>query len=368
MKCQIRLLRNFGDNTVQDFDLMQIKKLLNKDTLSVIPLYADGDYWVRQDEFCNKFKIVPLTDDIIVYVQSVGLSLTFSLVVPAIEKMIDETGRKPESVYIFSPNSILSDCSWKNLFWEYFKVSSEFSRSKDYWSNPTLLETCTKPWSVFTDTCSTPRLLALYDICNDPILKQNFLVNLDNTPTHNSLLVFDQTDKIHDSIDYWIPVPPENKMQRIMKHNNFREFCQRLPNEPNTQPGEYLFELVFETVTRGFTFSPGQKTISTIISEKPFLVYAPPNFLENLRKIGFKTFDALWDESYDLLEGIDRYCAIIDVAKKVSSLPKEQQFEMYTKSRDICIHNKKILKSYILNNNTSHRIEQVKLNSVRYAP
>ena len=77
----------------------------------------------------------------------------------------------------------------------------------------------------------------------------------------------------------------------------------------------------------------------------PFVVVGNKHYLENLRSIGFKTFDGLIDESYDRLNGHQhRAEAIADLLSKLD-MTNAKQF--YDQSRDICEHNQKILLSKI---------------------
>jgi hypothetical protein len=46
------------------------------------------------------------------------------------------------------------------------------------------------------------------------------------------------------------------------------------------------------------------------MAAKPFLVYGPKNFLARLQDLGFKTYNNYWDESYDKLEGPQRWQAM----------------------------------------------------------
>lgn len=81
-------------------------------------------------------------------------------------------------------------------------------------------------------------------------------------------------------------------------------------------------ELVMETYCRGSTFFPTEKIFRPIMAGKPFIVYGPKNFLQNLRQIGFETFSSAWDESYDQYEGEQRWAMIkslIDTLAKDSA-------------------------------------------------
>jgi len=60
----------------------------------------------------------------------------------------------------------------------------------------------------------------------------------------------------------------------------------------------FFDEKEYHDIERSFLVS--EKTWKAIIAKKPFLVFSDSGFLDNLRKLGFKTFDGLIDESYNL--------------------------------------------------------------------
>jgi len=61
----------------------------------------------------------------------------------------------------------------------------------------------------------------------------------------------------------------------------------------------FFVELVCESFFTGNTFFPTEKTFRPIVLKTPFIVQGPQNFLRNLKKLGFKTFNSWWDEGYD---------------------------------------------------------------------
>jgi len=352
-----------------DFDTEQMKKLAGQHNVTVVYLQVDGDYWINQQEFCDAFKNAPLSDRVVIHVRFEGLSLSAAGVVSAVEKIMKETGRLANSVFIFSPNALSTDAPWENLFWKEFTISDEFYRSQTYWHDADIgLESDWKSWALFVGRRTTPRLLALYDIWHDPALKQACLLSKMNDTVPPISQPFDHSHMIHDQLCDWMPtVDP-------IKKEHFRNFCVGIPvgsvdgyNEVdqytnaaydenrNAGPtknlidisGKYLFEIIFETMTKGTTFTPSEKTIRTIVAQKPMVVYAPKNFLQQMRLLGFKTFDNLWDESYDQLEGPERYQKIINIVQQVAGMSVNQQLELYQKSRQICTYNKQNLISLI---------------------
>jgi hypothetical protein len=60
----------------------------------------------------------------------------------------------------------------------------------------------------------------------------------------------------------------------------------------------FFVELVAETYFTGKLFFPSEKTWRPIILKTPFIIQGPQNHLQNLKKLGFQTFDKWWNEGY----------------------------------------------------------------------
>ncbi len=60
----------------------------------------------------------------------------------------------------------------------------------------------------------------------------------------------------------------------------------------------FFVEIVCETYFSGNTFFPTEKTFRPILMKTPFIIQGPKDYLNNLKKIGFKTFDRWWSELY----------------------------------------------------------------------
>jgi hypothetical protein len=84
-------------------------------------------------------------------------------------------------------------------------------------------------------------------------------------------------------------------------------------------------------------FFPTEKTYRAIANLHPFVIASTPNFLQELRKRGYKTFGSLFDESYDRT-----YDEKIRLKKVVRSL-KEAMTIPNDKYKEICEYNKKVL-------------------------
>jgi hypothetical protein len=76
---------------------------------------------------------------------------------------------------------------------------------------------------------------------------------------------------------------------------------------------QFQIEIVAETMCAGTTFFPTEKTFRPVTGRRPFVVFGPLNFLNNLRNLGFRTYSECWDESYDQCQGQYRWNSIQQV-------------------------------------------------------
>jgi hypothetical protein len=110
----------------------------------------------------------------------------------------------------------------------------------------------------------------------------------------------------------------------------------------------FNIELICETYTLGDTFFPTEKTVRPIVGNKPFIVYGPKNYLNNLREQeGFQTFNSIWNEDYDQLEGVPRWQAISQLIDSLILQGKEQWADTIQQASVITQHNRKILEKII---------------------
>lgn len=99
------------------------------------------------------------------------------------------------------------------------------------------------------------------------------------------------------------------------------------------------FNLVVETdIELQEEFFLTEKTIKCLITGMPFVVLSTPRFLDHLHALGFKTYDSVWDETYDQINNhVHRMSAIVNLCKKL------QQFDWQSnryKLMTIAMHNR----------------------------
>lgn len=81
-----------------------------------------------------------------------------------------------------------------------------------------------------------------------------------------------------------------------------------------------FLDVVCETWHEGQCFLPNEKTGRPIIARTPFIVYAGKDFLKNLKRIGFKTFDKWWSEEYDNHTGVKRIQKMLKLLDQIGRL------------------------------------------------
>ncbi len=105
------------------------------------------------------------------------------------------------------------------------------------------------------------------------------------------------------------------------------------------------FSIVTETIfDYPHTFRT-EKIWKPILMGHPFVVAANRGYLRDLRAAGFKTFDTLVDEHYDLIDRPDvRIGRIVDSVEWLCLESNAADF--WAASRDICKHNQQLLVEY----------------------
>jgi hypothetical protein len=95
-----------------------------------------------------------------------------------------------------------------------------------------------------------------------------------------------------------------------------------------------------ETVYFGNRLHITEKTFKAIALEMPFVLMAPAGSLEYMRSYGFKTFDGIFDESYDLeTDDIKRVEKVTKLLKDLDNLTPEERLDIHRRCLPAVIHN-----------------------------
>ena len=95
-----------------------------------------------------------------------------------------------------------------------------------------------------------------------------------------------------------------------------------------------------ETVYFGNRLHITEKTFKAIALEMPFVLVAPAGSLAYMRSYGFKTFDGVFDESYDLeTDDVKRIEKVTKLLKDLDNLSLEERLDIHRRCLPVVIHN-----------------------------
>jgi hypothetical protein len=281
----------------------------------VIHVKTCGDLWIQPDEFWAQLQSINAPDQIVCFdTGAEGTSLESSGILSAIDQWVNQTQHNRDCVVINSPNTF-EKTSYRNLYSS--EANHFFPMSFHYQKLVQPVSPDAKKFGLFFGRHTEERNIIALDCWSQ--FRPNFLFSIMRTR--------------------YIVNPWDPELQQIKSLDNTSVQDQYL-GEKNTNSSlldfYHLFEieLVAETCCRGETFFPTEKTVRPMLAQKPVLIFGPRFFLQNLKKLGFKTYSDCWSEDYDQLEGYERWSAIQEIIKQIISQGYDTQ-----RAQQIAQHN-----------------------------
>jgi hypothetical protein len=245
-----------------------------------------GEGWINSVEVINKLYSIPSTEPVVISTGYEGFSLKSFGVLQAIDRWVVDTGRSPDTVKIDTPNQF-EKINYQFLFprrMSHFFLGEFVGK---YLLSPRQLVQSEKLFGFFVGRYTFDRNMIARDILTT--YKQNFLMSVmvsDRGPSQwwdDDIYAVGSIDKQH--------VRNQGNPDGINTNYSLLQFYD-----------QFEIELVSETFLYGQSFFPTEKTVRPIVGCRPMLINGPINFLDNLKQLGFKTFDQLWPEDYDQYE------------------------------------------------------------------
>jgi hypothetical protein len=106
-----------------------------------------------------------------------------------------------------------------------------------------------------------------------------------------------------------------------------------------------FLEIVYQPFCLGNTFFVDEKIWRAIGTRTPFIVQGPQYFLQNLKRMGFKTFDHWWDEGYSQDPADCQTSLIINTIKDIANWSTDKLANVYEEMKPILEHNHSVLMS-----------------------
>jgi hypothetical protein len=89
-----------------------------------------------------------------------------------------------------------------------------------------------------------------------------------------------------------------------------------------------------------------EKAYKAIACSRPFITFATPYFLEDLRNLGYKTFSPFIDERYDTeIDNMKRLSLIVAEIQRICNLPEDDYSQLVANCRSIAEFNQTYFKN-----------------------
>ena len=315
-----------------------------------------GDCWYRPTLFQEQLNQVPPGESVVLDMRSEGPSLQALGVTDVINSWLRDRKQSPDSVQLYRwSNPVefvpyrLNKCS---------KVSHFFFMCKHYWldTEATLDQQLAyhSLFGLFVGRMTYARAVILYQCL---VGKQNIFVSKMSSPNPHPWQMNPQDEINLDCLSDWLLTNQQYRMFTWYDQCTISSVDQMTVRDQFTTPesyadtnrsllnhyGRFAIEIVCETYTMGNTFFPTEKIIRPIMACKPMLVHGPQYFLARLRTMGFQTYHDLWDESYDLYQGAERWQAIQKVMQSINEKTTDERQQLLTKAHAIALFNRQRL-------------------------
>jgi hypothetical protein len=181
------------------------------------------------------------------------------------------------------------------------------------------------------------RLLMLYHMFQNK-LNHNWISCPDICPAENISI----TEAVEPLTGIYSDIQTVFSQQQLPKNfpNEIKHPMQSYQLDLFDQTAESLLYVVTETVAQGRRQHLTEKIFKPICLQIPFVLVGTAGGLEYLRSYGFKTFDTVWDESYDHeVNDIVRIEKISKLLTELDGLTNKEKQQLYHHALPIIEHN-----------------------------
>ena len=117
------------------------------------------------------------------------------------------------------------------------------------------------------------------------------------------------------------------------------DFSAKIVVEDSLDTG---IQLILETLFVENKVHVTEKVFKPMVMMQPFIVFSGPGTLAYLKSYGFRTFDEIWDESYDKeIDPDKRMEKILNLIRQLYSMSDSEFHDTITKSQEIVRHNQR---------------------------
>lgn len=263
-----------------------------------VHLQISGDQWLNQQQVEQQLsQIVDQHQWVCFDTGAEGISLKNSRILSVIERWANSTQHSKDRIVINSPNNF-EITPYENL--NKSTANHFFSMSGHYYTDVPETLPASKLFGLFLGRHTQQRDNIAKDCFS--LFEKHFLFSI----MKSSYAVNPWSNELHNIRSLDDTAVKDQYTGQIDTNASLLRFYP-----------QFQIELVVETCVAGETFFPTEKTVRAISGKKPMLIFGPKFFIANLKKLGFQTYNQCWDESYDLLEGADRWQAMLKIISNI---------------------------------------------------
>ena len=162
------------------------------------------------------------------------------------------------------------------------------------------------------------------------------IIDMGDQPTDNPIQV-DQFDGLASNIKSFVENAPYtcDELSEV-EHNSHWNL---VPEHFDESYWNLVLETLYDAEQSQGTFL-SEKTFKPIRHAQPFVIFGTPNSLATLRSLGYRTFDHVLDNCYDVeIDNTERFKKTIELVKQLSQVDLRL---LYQQCRDDLIHNQEL--------------------------
>jgi hypothetical protein len=155
-------------------------------------------------------------------------------------------------------------------------------------------------------------------------------------------------DELINSSQYLDEISPIHLDNNVLINNDENDYTRQTNNGYSVSLGNYYMKsfcgIITETVFDYPFSNVSEKSLLPILYKRPFILVATRESLKALKSLGFKTFECLWDESYDNEWSCNlRMYKILKLIQEIENTPLYILKEKLSSIKDILDHNYNLL-------------------------
>jgi hypothetical protein len=326
-----------------------------------IAVEFDGDCWNNPEQFQQKINHHPVGEPLVLDMRSEGPSLQALGIIDIINTWLTLRRQTPDTVHLLRWSNPVEFVPYQRIGCN--KISHFFYMARDYWqhTDPTLEQQLRyqRPFGLFVGRITMSRAAILYKLMSPGTGSfdgQIFASLMQHARPFPWKITNDGRSNL-ENISDWLPLHKQADMFEWFKSSPIASVDSKNVRDQFVTPTSYAdtntsllqhydqfaVEIVCETYTQGNTFFPTEKTIRPIMAAKPIMVYGPRYHLARLRGLGFKTYHSIWDESYDLHQGPERWRLMRQSMNTLLECGRADQHRILTQANEIAIYNRRHL-------------------------